>query len=320
MRSNYLADVQRAEMVALASAFAPDDGLHATALPGLQLIRASAPAQPLPAMYEPGLVFVVQGRKRAVLGDQVLHYDPFHYLLVSVTALPRAQILEASPERPYLCVRLDLDPRELGELLLEAPATMRTDALPRALRVTAVPTELGDAMLRLLRLLRTPEDLPVLGPLALREIQWRVLTGELGEALRAVATAGGRAQRIARAVRLIETRFAEPVRIEEVAQAAHMSVSSLHHHFKHATSMSPLQYQKQLRLHHARRMMLTEGLDAAAAAHRVGYESPSQFSREYRRLFGGPPRAQVAGLRSAAVRLDPDTAQAQATEPAGAVS
>jgi len=291
------AHTQRAELVSLAQALAPADGLHDTALPGLQLVRASAPGHPLPAMYEPGLAFVVQGRKRVELGGEVLHYDPFHYLLVSVTVLPHGQILEATPQRPYLCVRLRLDPRELGDLLLQAPAAPRPDTGPHALRVAPVSSAMADAVLRLLRLLRTPGDLPVIGPLTLREIHWRVLTGELGDALRQRTVTGGRSQRIGRAVQLIETRYSEPMRVEEVAQAVHMSVSSLHHQFKQATSMSPLQYQKQLRLHHARRMMLTEGLDAASAAHRVGYESPSQFSREYRRLFGAPPRAQMEQLR-----------------------
>jgi AraC-like DNA-binding protein len=289
---------QHSELVALARQLAPSDGVNATPLQGLHLIRASSPGEALPAMYEPGLAFVVQGRKRVVLGDETLVYDPWHYLLVRMTVLPRGQIMEASPERPYLCVRLRLDARELGELMLQAPAALAAETAPHALRVAEVSPPLADAMLRLLQLLHSPADLPVLGPLALREIHWRVLTGELGGALRELGIAGGRSQRIARAVQLIEANYTQPVRVEEVAQAVHMSVSSLHHHFKQATSMSPVQYQKQLRLHHARRMMLTDGLDAASAAHRVGYESPSQFSREYRRLFGAPPRAQVMQLRA----------------------
>ncbi|MES2938789.1 MAG: AraC family transcriptional regulator [Pseudomonadota bacterium] len=290
----------QAELVSLAGAFAPHDGLHDTAVPQLQLIRASAPAQPLPALYEPGLVFVVQGRKQAVLGADVLVYDPLHYLLVSVTVLPQGQILEASPHKPYLCIRLNLDPRELGSLLLQArPPETESSGAPRGLRVARTSAPLADAVLRLLRLLGTPDDVAVLAPLALREIYWRVLTGELGPRLRELAVTGSHAQRIARAVDLLKRRYAEPVRIEEVADAVHMSPSTLHHHFKQATSMSPLQYQKHLRLHHARRLMLTSGLDAAAAGHQVGYESASQFSREYRRLFGAPPKAEIQQVRSA---------------------
>jgi AraC-like DNA-binding protein len=288
------------ELIDLVKAFAPGDGLHETAIRPLQLIRASAPAQRLPAVYEPGVCVVVQGRKHAMLGSELLVYDALNYLVISVTMLPQGQIIEASPDKPYLCVRLNVDPRELSSLLLEAgpaePAAVADGG--RGLRVSRVSEPLLDAVLRLLRLLRTPQDAPVLAPLAVREIYYRVLTGELGPRLRALAVADSQVHRIARAIDLLKRRYAEAVRIEEVAQAAHMSASSLHHHFKQVTSMSPLQYQKQLRLHQARRLMLGDGLDAAAAGHRVGYESPSQFSREYRRLFGAPPRAEIQQVRS----------------------
>jgi AraC-like DNA-binding protein len=288
------------ELIDLVKAFAPGDGLHETAIRPLQLIRASAPAQRLPAVYEPGVCVVVQGRKHAMLGSELLVYDALNYLVISVTMLPQGQIIEASPDKPYLCVRLNVDPRELSSLLLEAgpaePAAVADSG--RGLRVSRVSEPLLDAVLRLLRLLRTPQDAPVLAPLAVREIYYRVLTGELGPRLRALAVADSQVHRIARAIDLLKRRYAEAVRIEEVAEAAHMSASSLHHHFKQVTSMSPLQYQKQLRLHQARRLMLGDGLDAAAAGHRVGYESPSQFSREYRRLFGAPPRAEIQQVRS----------------------
>lgn len=289
----------QAALVDRVAAHAAAEGLHETAVPGLHLIRANAPGERLPAIYEPGLVFVVQGRKQAVLPSETLVYDPLHYLLVSVTMLPRAQILEASPGRPYLCVRINLDPRELGDLLLQAtpPSASAGEAAP-GLRLAPMSAPLGDALLRLLRLLDEPHDVAVLAPLAVREIYWRVLTGPLGSRLRELAVAGSQAQRIARAIDLLKRRYAEPLRIDEVAEAAHMSASTLHHHFKQVTSMSPLQYQKQLRLHQARRLMLSDGLDAAAAGHRVGYESPSQFSREYRRLFGAPPRAEIEQVRS----------------------
>jgi len=285
------------ELIALVKGFAPHDGLHDTAIKPLQLIRVSAQAQRLPAVYEPGLCVVVQGRKHARLGSELLVYDALNYLVISVTMLPQAHVVEASEDKPYLCVRLNVDPRELGSLLLEAPEPAVVDA-GRGLRVAQVSEPLLDAVLRLLRLLRTPRDVPVLAPLAVREIYYRVLTGELGSRLRTLAVADSQAQRIARAIDLLKRRFAEPLRIEEVAEAAHMSASSLHQHFKQVTTLSPLQYQKQLRLHQARRLMLFEGLDAAAAGHRVGYESPSQFSREYRRLFGAPPRAEIEQARS----------------------
>lgn len=299
-----------AEAVARALRHAPVDGHHATAVPGLQLIRASAPAQALPTVYEPGLVLVLQGRKQALLGGQVLCYDPLHCLVVSVTMLPAGQITEASADAPYLCLRLNLDTQALAALLLElgAPAAgpaacpaAATVSAARGLNVARVSLPLLEAVLRLLRLLDTPEHLAVLAPLAVREILYRVLVGELGGTLRRLALAEGPGQRIARAIGLLERRYDQPVRIEELAAAAHMSPSSLHQHFKQVTALSPLQYQKQLRLHRARRLMLAEGLDAAAAAHRVGYESASQFSREYRRLFGAPPAAERNRLRDLVV-------------------
>ena len=228
-------------------------------------------------------------------------YDPLHCLVVAVTMLPVAQVIEASVARPYLCARVSMDVHEIGSLVLDAqPARPAGSAAKptRGLHVMAVSPPLLDAMLRLLRLLQTPQDAAVLAPLFLREIFYHALTGALGPSLRELGVADSHAQRIARAIELLERRYAEPLRVEEVAQAAHMSPSSLHQHFKLLTTLSPLQYQKKLRLHHARRLMLGEGLDAAAAGHRVGYESASQFSREYRRLFGAPPRAEVQHLRS----------------------
>ena len=287
------------ELVALVSRHTPGDGVHTCAIPGLHLMRASATAQRLPAVYEPGLVLVVQGRKQALLGHELLTYDPLHCLVVSVTMLPLAQIIEASADKPYLCLRLDVDAHELGALMMEIP-TEPAAAPARGLNVARVAAPLLDAMLRLTRLLDAPpRDAAMLAPLALREILYRVLTGELGPRLRALSAADSHAQRIGRAIELLKRRFAEPVRVEEVAQAAAMSPSSLHLHFKQVTSMSPLQYQKMLRLHHARQLMLADGLDAAVAGHRVGYESPSQFGREYRRLFGAPPKADATTARGA---------------------
>jgi AraC-like DNA-binding protein len=293
-------DVRQAELIDLVARFAPTDGMHGTAVGGLQLIRASAPAHPLPTVYEPGLCVVVQGRKQATVGRDVYYYDALNYLVISMTVPSVGQILEATPEKPYLCVRLNIDPREVGGLMLEAPSSEpQPPVAERGLHVTRVSDALLDAVLRLLRLLRTPQDVPVLAPLAVREIYYRVLMGELAPRLRELAVVDSHAQRIAHAIDLVKRRFAEPLRIDEVAQAANMSASSLHHHFKAVTAMSPLQFQKQLRLHQARRLMLTEGMDAAAAGHHVGYESPSQFSREYRRLFGAPPKAEIAQVRDA---------------------
>ena len=291
------------ELVALASEFAPVAGAHDTAIAGLQVLRLDEAGARLPARYEPGVVIVVQGRKRATLGQQTLVYDALHHLVVSVTMLPVSQVIEASPERPYLCVRLHADPREIGSLVASqalAPAPPLPPDPAQGLALARTSPELLDATLRLLRLLKSPRDAAVLAPLVLREIHYRVLTGELGAQLRQLSLADSHAQRIARAIDLVKRRFAEPLRVEDIASAAAMSPSSFHQHFKQVTAMSPLQYQKQLRLHHARGLMLGQGLDVAEAGHRVGYESASQFSREYRRMFGAPPRAEVRQAMGAA--------------------
>ena len=280
----------------------PADGLHDGPVPGLQLIRASTPAQPLPALYEPGLVLVLQGRKRATLGAEQLHYDPLHCLLVSVALLPMGQVLEASAARPYLCLRLASSAQALAELLLQTAATTPEAAAGPAtgLNLAPVSPPLMDAALRLLQLLDAPQDVAVLAPLLQREIFYRVLTGPLGPRLRHLASADSHARRIAQAIDLLRQRWDQPLRVDELARAAHMSSSTLHLHFKQLTTLSPLQYQKQLRLQRARQLMLTEGLNARHAAHRVGYESASQFSREYQRLFGAPPATEQARLRAAA--------------------
>ncbi|MFC5570412.1 AraC family transcriptional regulator N-terminal domain-containing protein [Lysobacter yangpyeongensis] len=289
---------QQAELADRVARNTRKDGLTATVVPGLALIRASAPSQPLPSVYHPCLCVVVQGRKQAQLGEEVFVYDPLHYLVVSMTLPITGQILEATPAQPYLCVRVDIDPALVSELLAQlGPAAPARESTTRALYLARTGAPLLDAVLRLTRLLDTPEEAAVLAPLALREIHYRVLTGELGERLRQLCEVDGPAQRIARAIERLKTHYADALRIEDLAAAAHMSPSSLHQRFKAVTSMSPLQFQKQLRLQEARRLMLSDGLEAAAAGHRVGYESPSQFSREYRRLFGAPPRREIAAVR-----------------------
>jgi AraC-like DNA-binding protein len=289
----------RERAIAETLARAPADGLHETALPWLRLIRASAPAQPVPAIYEPGLVLVLQGRKQARLGERVVHYDAMQCLLVPVTTLPRGQVLEASPDKPYLCLRLSCETQALADLLLDAD-TPTADGTDAGLQVAPVTAPLLDAALRLLRLLDEPQGLKTLAPLVQREIFYRVLTGPLGPRLRALAQGDGTARRLNRVIEQLTRRFDQPLSIDELAALAHMSPSTLHLRFKQLTALSPLQFQKTLRLQHARRLMLADGLDAASAAHRVGYESPSQFSREYRRLFGTPPREDISLLRATA--------------------
>ncbi|GMV31283.1 MAG: AraC family transcriptional regulator [Rhodanobacteraceae bacterium] len=291
------------ELAARIARLTTDDGLHATAIDALSLIRMSEPTQPCSVVYEPCLCVVVQGRKQARLGDEVFIYDPLNYLVVSVTLPVVGEILTASPAQPYLCLKINLDLRMLGELVLQSPPTppRPTD---RALFVARTELPMLDALLRLLRLLDTPREIGVIAPLILREICFRALGGDLGHRLRDLVVAGSGGHRVGRAIDLLKARYAEALSIEELAETTHMSVSALHHRFKAVTSLSPLQFQKTLRLHEARRLMLSEGLEAAAAAHRVGYESASQFSREYRRLFGAPPRREIVALRAHGVVND----------------
>jgi AraC-like DNA-binding protein len=290
------------ELTTRVARLAPFDGTHQSALPSLALTRSSVPTLRMPTVYQPCLGIVVQGRKRAVLNDEVFHYDALNYLVVSVTLPGMGQVLDATPEHPYLSLRLNLDLEEIARLVLElgdrasSPATV-----DRGLYVARLDEPLLDAVLRMVKLLDTPEDIGILAPVVQREIYYRVLRGELGSRLVDLAQSGGGNHRIVRAIEWLKQHYAASLRIEELAGAVHMSPSALHHRFKAVTAMSPLQYQKQLRLHEARRLMFADGIESATAGHRVGYESASQFSREYRRLFGAPPRSEIARLRETGV-------------------
>ena len=278
------------------------DGSHQTAVAPLTLHRLSAPMPPVHGVLKPTFCITAQGGKLAVLGEETYLHDPSRYLLLSVDLPLTVQIVEASPEDPYLGFCLDLDPRQLTALLLEM-APSGADELPaattRSLSFSRTGGPLLDAVLRLLRLLETPGDVSMLAPAVIREILYRLLTGEQGGRLRQIAVSGSLTQRIARAIEWIKRHYAEPLSIETVADEVCMSASGLHHHFKAVTAFSPLQYQKHLRLQEARRLMLNEAADAATAGYQVGYQSASQFSREYARLFGAPPGRDIARLRGA---------------------
>ncbi len=266
-------------------------------IPRVFLIRSSHPTAPLHALYEPAVCIIAQGRKQAILGETVYVYDRDKYLVISMDVPVVGQVIEASKEAPYLCLRLDLDVATLGTLLLDAGPAPDSMAPAPALSLSRVTTELVDAVTRLLRLLETPRDIPVLAPLAEREILFRLLRGDQSAKLREIAIADSRLQQINRAIGWIKQNYREPIRIEDLASEARMSASALHSHFKSVTAMSPLQFQKQLRLQEARRLLLFDACDAATASHSVGYSSPSQFSREYRRLFGLPPQRDIARLK-----------------------
>lgn len=280
----------------------PGGGQHAAPrLPQLMMFRSDELNGSVCSVYEPCVALILQGRKRVVIGDDTLSYDPRRYLVASLDLPATATILEASAERPYLAIVLRLDLRELASLLLDGslPQVPAAPGDGRAMATSAVTLPLLDAFRRLLELLDRPDELPALAPLVQREILFRLLMGEAGARLRQIATVDSHGHLIARAISCLKTRYAEPLRVEELAREARMSVSTFHHHFKALTAMSPLQFQKRLRLTEARRLMLAENLEASTAAYRVGYESASQFSREYGREFGAPPTRDIAALRQA---------------------
>jgi len=287
------------ELAGLVERFAGSDGLHATAIPALHLSRLSAP-MPLPmrGVQEAALCLIVQGAKRAILADEVYDYDASRFVVASVDLPVTSQVTEASADAPYLCVILKLSAATIAEMVAEAESAKAPLPPPsRGLSLQPSSVEMLDAATRLVKLLDTPHDIPLLAPLVEREILYRVLCSPQGAMLRHIGIADSQGQRVAKAIHWLRQHYAQPLRIDRIAREVHMSASALHHHFKAVTAMSPLQYQKQLRLQEARRLMLSEVLDAASAGHRVGYESPSQFSREYSRMFGAPPVRDVERLR-----------------------
>src|SRR5215510_5562178 len=292
---------RRSELADLIGRNIAADGMQATTIPRLFLMRASQLTEPLPTVYEPALCIVAQGRKQVVLAEEVYFYGPGQCLVVSVDLPAVGQVIEATPAEPYLCLRLNLDPGQLSALMMEVgqgvTRNQRAERLKLGLSVSPVDPALLDAVIRLARLLETPNDIPILAPLIEREILYRLLSGEYGDRLRQIAMADHRLAAVNRAISWLKRNYAAPFRIETVAREARMSPSALHHSFKSVTAMSPLQYQKQLRLQEARRLMLGQAMDAATAGHSVGYESPSQFSREYSRLFGAPPSRDIARLK-----------------------
>lgn len=272
--------------------------LHTTAIPGLSLFRRDQPTEPISGMYEPSVCLAVQGSKRVLLGEDTYLYNSSHYLITSVHLPTIVQIIEASPERPYLGLRLKFDLREVAQLMVDSNLPQpRPQQSSRGMATGEVTLQLVNAFIRLIDLLADEKDIPILAPVIQREIIYRLLVGEQGERLRQIATAGSQSQQIAKAIGWLKSNYTQAVSMDELAAQANMSTSTLHHHFKALTALSPLQYQKQLRLQEARRLMLSERMDAANAAFQVGYESPSQFNREYSRLFGAPPLRDIRSLQ-----------------------
>ena len=286
------------ELAAAIDRHVAGSGICTTAMPHVSLIRADQPSTPTPAVYEASLCLIAQGSKRVAIGDDSVVYDAAHYLLVSVDLPLVGHVIDASPDCPYLCCKIDLDPSMLSDLMVAEGGAVLQTHLP-VLGVYPSDPDLIDAACRLVGLLDRPDTIRVLAPLIEREILYRLLTGPHGPMLRHLVTAGSHLNQISRAIAVIRRRFDAPIRIDEVAAEAGMSPSSLHAHFKAITHMTPLEYQKQLRLQEARRLMLAGGATAGTAGFTVGYESPSQFSREYRRMFGAPPRQDIERLHAA---------------------
>lgn len=283
----------------IASAIREDGVLEP--MKGLFLRRSSSPTEPVPGVASPAFCVIAQGNKEIIVGEERYRYDPAHYLLTTVELPITSQVVEASRERPYLSLRLDLDPVLVGSVMVEVGhSALQGNADVRAINVSPLDAGLLDATVRLVRLLAAPEEAPVLAPLVIREIVFRLLMGEQGGRLRHLLVMGGFADRIARAIERIRNNFNRPLRIDHLARELGMSTSGLHHQFKTVTAMTPLQFQKQLRLQEARRLMLGEDLDAASAGYRVGYDDAAHFNREYKKLFGMPPMRDVARLRESA--------------------
>lgn len=277
---------------------APKDGVHATAIPELCFRRVSRESEPTHSINRPSLYVIVQGSKTAALAGESFLLDPGMYMVTSVHLPVIGKIIEATKERPYLSLALTLNPDVIVDInkKYNPSPKERGETSGRSILVNSSTPPLLDAMLRLVQLLETPEDIDMLSPLFIREIFYRVLQGEQGALIRQFSVLGSYAQGISSAIHLINRDYSEPLIIEELAAHVRMSPTTFHKQFKRVTAMSPLQYQKTIRLQTARRLLLTEGLDAATAGFRVGYESPSQFSREYARLFGRPPMSDVQHL------------------------
>lgn len=297
LREQERMQANREELVDRIAHICREDG-PAQPLKGLHLYRLSSPLGPIHGVTEPSLCMIAQGSKEILVNNRRYRYDPLHYLLATV-GLPRvSHVLEASSVRPYLSLRLELSPALVSSVMLEAgytPSPGNTDV--SAIDVDRLEGNLLDAVVRLVRLADSPGEAEILRPLIEREIVFRLLAGDQGGRLCHLAALGGNTSQIAHAVTRIRRDFDQPLRIEQLAGELGMSVSGFHHRFKEVTNMSPLQFQKRLRLQEARRLMLDEALDAASTAYRVGYGDASHFNREYKRLFGEPPMRNVERLR-----------------------
>ncbi|WP_152654560.1 AraC family transcriptional regulator [Oceanobacillus sp. CFH 90083] len=278
--------------------YSTQDGTHRTAIPSLFFTRLSKTSGPNYGTYNTSLCFIAQGVKEVLLVEDRFIYSPEDYLIASVDLPASVKVVEASPDIPYLALKIEFTPSDILEVLREFQmGSSKKKKAERGMYVNKIEAPLLDAISRLVHLLDTPEDIPILAPLITKEIIYRVLQGNHGESLRQLALEGSSTHQINHAIKHMMHNYTNAFKIEKLAEIANMSVSSFHRHFKEVTGMSPIQFQKQLRLQEARNLLLSESADAADVAFRVGYESPSQFSREYVRMFGLPPKEDIQRLK-----------------------
>ena len=292
-----LADESR-RMAALVRELAPQEGYNLTALPGVRILRSDRTLSPTPVLYDPGIVIVCQGCKRGYFGDQIYVYDEQHYLAVAVP-VPFTMESDGTPEHPLLAIYMHLDFQMAADLMLQIAQHQSPNAEDAPLSMMSSPMDsaLRTSLLRFLEAMSQPLDAAVLGPDLLRELYFRVLTGAQGAALRSALGMQGQFGKIGKALRHIHAAYAQPISLAQLASEADMSVPTFHTHFRSVTRTSPMQYLKSTRLHQARLLMVRQGMTAEAAGYAVGYESASQFNREFKRLFGLPPVAEVRRMR-----------------------
>jgi AraC-like DNA-binding protein len=292
-------DQLKDELAKLIERYSGKDGVHSTAIPSLFFIHRSNVTSPKHGVYRPSLCIIVQGAKEVLLGQERFRYGPADYLVSSVYLPVKSQVMKASSDVPYLALTLQFTPSQILEVLSDSVIPIgKKENAKRAMFVSPMELSMLDAVARLARLLDNPKDIPVLAPLFTKEILYWVLQGQHGIALEQIAIEGSSTNRIRDVIEHIKDNYDKSFRIEELAEIATMSVASLHRHFKEVTSVSPIQFQKQLRLQEARHLLLSESTDAADVAFQVGYESPTQFNREYSRMFGFSPREDIKRLRA----------------------
>ena len=291
-------ELQLEQLKTQLSSHMPADGVKECIIPELYLYRTEVTTDVTPVVYDPSLCIMLQGEKEVYLNNDKLVYDPLSYLLVPVTVPVSGKVTKASVNKPYLALKMTIDLKKLADLVIDLGGRVeRSKDQVKAMSVGRVDEALLSAVSRMVQLLDKPSDIPVLYPLLKREILYRLLLGDLGSQLRDFMLLDSQGHRISKVIEILRKKFNEPLRIKDLADEVHLSESALFQAFKAVTAMSPLQYQKKLRLNEARRIMLQEGIEAATASYKVGYESPSQFSREYSRLFGAPPKADIERVR-----------------------